>query len=469
MNRQELSREKLLSKLFSSIKAFTYSCCSEEMECRRHIEMENFENYRSKYGIERFTFENSVLVLPKPSIADGGTQPFSGKIGRLRYFALAILAAVSPVSREVVHLSMDLPSPNEGKYNSFKRAPIVYPLLCGHVLTHTVSAICGIIGFERALSDSKWNPNHFIHSLKSSVSSNTDTFADCLQIIKLGFLARLLQALLGYLSQFDFDTSQGKGEQFFESKVVRLLEELGKSVTIESGREISVWESICFSVIKNALASRFPQLRSIIFHSQTHSIVKTNITNFFHEACYRARDEALNFLCSATLILQVLIPGSESVIEKHARRDKTKRDDNVENVLHVFFGDSIEKQFSSGFVVHILEHWYSSSVPNKIETLSTSTRIGFKVCFKVGDWPLARRRKNLKIQANSRKVVPLLGSNDMTQRKSSDRRKIEALPISYTDLYAELCQSSSFESTAVCLVCGEVRGFSIVLLYPFLK
>ena len=462
MNRQEISREKLVSKLFTSIQAFTYSCCSEEMECRRLAKLRSSTNYRSKYGVERFALENALLILPKPSAtADGGTQPFMGRIGRLRHFALAILAAISPVSREIVHLSMDLPSSNEDKYNAFTRAPIVFPLLCGHILTHTVSSICGIFGYERALSDSKGNPSHFIHSLQNRLSPSADVFADCSQMIKIGFLARLLQALLGYLSYFGIDTSRGGNTQFDESKIVYILEQIGESTNFESGREISIWETSCFSLLKYALGSRFPQLRSTAFQSHSHKITETKITDFFEEACHKAKNDVFTFLCSTGFIMQVLIPGSASLFDENEQNYKKGSDDRLIGLMEILSIESVEKQLSSAIVCDVLMHWYNSSVPQTSNKLALSTRIGFRG----QDWPL-QNEDTLQVEEYSQKTIPFLGGCHIHGYCNKDRLQIQALPVSYTDLYAELSQSCSSELTAVCLVCGEVRTVYFVLLFP---
>ena len=455
MSRQEFSREKLVSKLFTSIQAFTYSCCSEEMECRRLAQLPTPTNYRSTYGVGRFALDNALLILPKPSTTiDGGTQPFMGKIGRLRHFALAILAAISPISREVVHLSMDFPSSSEEKYNSFTRTPIVFPLLRGHILTHTVSSMCGIFGYERALSDSKGNPFHFIHSLQNSLPHSTDIFADCLQMITLGFLGRLLQALLGYLSYFQSDTSRGGKAQFDENKIVYFLERIGESTNYKSGRKMSEWETSCFSLLKYALYSRFPQLQSFTFESNSCKITKTELTDFFEESCHKAKNDVFTFLCSAGFIMQVLIPGSVSLFDRKEAYERSSGD-RLRCLMDIMSIESVEKQLSSAIVRDVLMYWYNSSVPKTRKTPKLSTRISFRA----QDWPL-QSEVTLSNQEYSPKTVPFLGGFHVHGNCIKDRLQIRALPVSYTDLYAELSQSCSSELTAVCLVCGEVRTFS---------
>ena len=455
MNRQEFSREKLISKLFTSIQAFTYSCCSEEMECRRLAQLENPTDFRTKYGVERFALGNSLLILPKPTTTtDGGNQPFTGKIGRLRHLALAILAAISPVSREIVHLSMDLPSSNEEKYNSFTRAPIVFPLLCGHVLTHTVSSICSIFGYERALSDSRGNPSHFIHSKQNQLPQSVDIFADCSQMIKLGFLGRLLQALLGHLQNFEIDSSRGENIQFDERKIVLLLEQIGESTNLETGREISVWEASCFSLLKNALDCRFPQLRRLSFEAHSHKIAKTQITDFFEVVCDKAEKDVFIFLCSCGFITQVLIPGCASLFDQNEQINKDSSDDRLSVLMDVMSIESVETQLSSAIVHDIVRHWYNSSVPQTSNTLAASTRI----TFRGQDWPLQNQR-SLEIEEKTHKTVSFIGGCHIYGHHNKNRLRIQALPVSYTDLYAELSQSCTSELTAVCLVCGEVRAF----------
>lgn len=103
----------------------------------------------SKFGIGKVLFDGDLLLLPEanPSV-DDGFQPFDGRLGKLRYLALALMVATSPVSKEVAQLCMSFPEAELDPFDfdldeksSIKRAPVAYPILCSHVLTHTTGAL----------------------------------------------------------------------------------------------------------------------------------------------------------------------------------------------------------------------------------------------------------------------------------------------------------------------------------------
>lgn len=151
--RQELSREKLISKLLFSIQAFTYTCSSEAAEARRLLRDSSDEpSILSKFGISKALLDGDLLLLPKPDLSVDDGQPFDGRLGKLRYLALALMVATSPVSREVVQLCM-FPTPPVDPFDfdlseksSMKRLPVAYPILCSHVLTHTTGALIAVTG-----------------------------------------------------------------------------------------------------------------------------------------------------------------------------------------------------------------------------------------------------------------------------------------------------------------------------------
>ena len=89
VQRQELSREKLLSKLMMSVQAFTYSCSCEAHEVRRLIrkltvaankvagmsDEANFDSIYSKYGITGVVCDGKLIIMPRPSAnEDDGCQ-----------------------------------------------------------------------------------------------------------------------------------------------------------------------------------------------------------------------------------------------------------------------------------------------------------------------------------------------------------------------------------------------------------
>ena len=159
-HRQELSREKLVSKLLFSIQAFTYTCCSEAAEARHLLRDSSSPNDKqsilSKFGVGETMLDGDLLLLPEPNPSvDDGFQPFDGRMGKLRYLGLALMVATSPVAKEVVQLCTSFPvqvAPtdpfdfDEDVKSTIKRAPVAYPILCGHVLSHTTAALIAVTG-----------------------------------------------------------------------------------------------------------------------------------------------------------------------------------------------------------------------------------------------------------------------------------------------------------------------------------
>ena len=156
-----------MSKLLFSIQSFTYTCCSEGADARCLLcdsKASDTPSLLSKFGISGLSLDGNLLLLPKPKPSvDDGFQPFDGQLGKLGYLGLALMVATSPVSMEVVQLCMPFPSSSEPEdpfnFESFerhnekssirKRAPVAYPILCGHVLTHTTGTLLAVTGRAR--------------------------------------------------------------------------------------------------------------------------------------------------------------------------------------------------------------------------------------------------------------------------------------------------------------------------------
>jgi len=128
-----------------------------------------------------------------PSL-DGGSQPFDGRLGKLRYLGLALMAAASPVSREAVQLCISFPADEQDPFDFdaaerslVKRAPVAYPILTGHVLTHTVGALIAVAGRARAEEG-----RHHIDCV----------VGDCRNVVNLGLVARVGQVILAKLRPY---------------------------------------------------------------------------------------------------------------------------------------------------------------------------------------------------------------------------------------------------------------------------
>lgn len=502
--RQELSRERLISKLLQSIQSFTYSCCAEEVECKRlgknASSLDDTSNplvsdIFSKYGVHKFAYGGRFLILSALKDEDGGpSQPsqfvFDGRIGRLRYLALAIMAATGVVSREIIQLSLDLPtaihnshSESNNSCNSVivepdgsdsligtaagDRAPLVFPILCGHVLTHTVAAMCAACGQERAESNaSSGLPSTLsdipLDSKSKNSSGELNIVDDCEQFIQLGFLARLLQVMLGCFQNAE-NCSIANFPSGYELKMDMLLSQLLEKK--DDGRfchDLTMWEKGCCQLLHAAIRNTNKcAVETLLPHQDHNEDMKT-----FFVASKQARVAGFSFLCNAGLILQVIAPSKVS-----AFIDATQQkcgNDSLENLMDLVGLAPLEECMNSTLVQGIVSHWYKHATwPNK-QSKDRTKQLNCPCTFMVSDWPLVESEdsfvpnesdmKPASLLPNFKKYIPLLGGSSIVDVDIRPYRpRIKALPISYTDLYAELTSLlPDSELTAVCLICGEV-------------
>jgi len=520
--RQELSRERLLSKLLQSIQSFTYSCAAEEVECKRlgkkAASLDDTSNpllsdILSKYGVHKFTFGGRFLILSALEGNDdveGGVSQyvFGGRIGRLRYLGLAIMAATGVVSNEIIQLTLDLPttattahaaqhnnennsssstagnavldpevSDSSMKTDDNNRAPLVFPILCGHILTHVVAAMCAACGQERAESNSA----SFGSSLPStSLSDNNmhggsgsgifggawNVVDDCERFIQLGFLARVLQVLLGsFQDAEDGMVYDARYSIECELKVVGVISRLGE--TKDDGQlsnDMTSWEMGCYRLLHAALQNT---TESSMEPSSSHRKHDNGDMDIFFAACKTARGAAYSFLCNIGLILQVLAPSRVSTfIDASTQRDGG--DSSLESLMSFVGIVTLEDCMESTLARSIIVHWYKRARPDDGQRTDRARQLNCISNFTVNDWPLVEHWDNAipdecdakpaSLLPNVKKYIPLLGGNVMGgDRSRLNRPHIKALPISYTDLYAELTSLlPDSELTAVCLVCGEV-------------
>jgi hypothetical protein len=528
--RQELSREKLLSKLMMTMQAFTYSACCEANEARRLIQKmkskissrkvasmpsisdnNDFAAIFSKYGIANIVCDDKLLIMPKPDLhEDDGSQPFNGRLGRLRYFGLAVMAAAGAVAADLVQLVLAFPlksSLSAAKTQPY-RAPIVYPLLHGHVLTHVVAAISASAGRARARSDALefvWpvpfsSKGSFVASDGFGLQKNVDSVVDDAEgFIKLGLLARILQVLLGKIDVLGLNNISGLNTEFV---VLKTLKKLRSDVLLDSS-DSSRWTINCIALLEVALSN----YRDGEVPETSHA--ENAIVDRFQEGCVLAADAACAFLADAGVIMQLLVPG---IIERYPMFDVDNGGDNSSNPietlskLETFFRlESFSKMLESDLVGQIVSNWYETARNHAISTKLPSARIsgtGAAVTsrlfqtqgFRVYEWPMESCHDVATIQSGhhkphrsdksqdgetelspmeidqvkssntavlnptSRKCVPLIGGfTSEIPVKNSGRPRVAMIPTSYTDLYAELGQLlPESEQTAVCLICGEV-------------
>jgi hypothetical protein len=443
--RQELSREKLISKLFLTIQAFAYSCISEATEVKRLVAKElissggnssgNISLLKSKFGIRGVSCRGELVLMPLPSpVDDGGAQPFDGRIGRLRFLGLAVMVATGAVSREVVHLALDFPSgpesPNESSDMTDEevqtRAPIVFPILSGHVLTHVVAAMCATCGAARARSDSldltsavkiadeAKASDHYRDSNTLEESPRTDSvLRDCEGFIKLGYIARVLQVLLGHMGM---KTGTARNHTI-ERKLFQTMNELLKkdnfncpqseSSRFPSSNDSIIWYRGCCLLLVCALSDQGHDIDNESDESgKAENLEETvQMEKEFYRACVYAREAAVAYLAPLGLILQLLLPGAAAIYGNNERQPQAtpiKMEDFANR--HVLDELSTElrieplvQMLESSLIREIVKKWYeraheSFQLPlfaqegvGQAEFLQTS--LCCKDGFRVVDWP----------------------------------------------------------------------------------
>jgi len=378
--RQEMSREKILSKLLLAIQAFTYSCCCEAFEAKRAYRksMESgrsksdsaLDSVLSKFGIAGVTCGGELVVMPNPVLEkDNGLQPFEGRIGKLRYLGLALLAASGAVAADVVQLALSFPTEKataEGKNTDREkkpdRAPIAYPILLGNVLTHVIAAMCATCGRGRALSDSldlAWSPpfssmGSFVSSDDLTTGMSVDSVVeDCEGFIKLGILARMLQVLLGGLRA----PSAGFP---YPSSVLMLLQEYIRKCSESDNNAESSWKTSCARLLMAALSGQedtdATRAMEVFLPTSDH----------VDDACESALSAACSFLIDAGTILQILLP---SVVLRYnatleipgPQSTTTSSVDLFDKLRSNFMIEPLSDMVSSPLTLEIVSNWYRTA------------------------------------------------------------------------------------------------------------
>jgi len=522
-----------------SIQSLTYSICCEVNEARRLTRIakakaakyggsalssddKSIKAIFSKYGISHILSDGRVVVLPRPNaIEDDGFQPFNGRLGRLRYFGLAVMATAGAVAADLVQLVIGFPlQSTENTLQEPYRAPIVYPILFGNVLTHVVAAICASAGRARARSDSLelvWpipfcSRGSFISSKSTDMPKKSDSVVDDAEgFIKLGLLARVLQVLLGKL---DLPDASPGGS---------ILETVQKMRTVISSQDLSAesaWTMHCLSLLEMAF-SKFQQPTVI----QNISLSNEAIAERIQEGCLLAAQAACSFLEDIGIILQLLVPG---IMAKYTDleniEDRGKDNDDTYATLselhRLFRLEPLSEILESDAIREVVSNWYETAQNHsRAKTLKSpivsrtgamvSSRLFKTQGFRVYDWPMESCRDTAdrnQVEKNNReqdlsllkdksegtpmdvdspvetdvlqtnptarpppqtplvsfspkKNVSLIGGYTLDESPilNSNRPRISMMPTSYTDLYAELSHLlPDSEQTAVCLVCGEV-------------
>jgi len=458
-HRQSLSGEKLVSKLLFSIQAFTYTCCSEGAEARRLLrdsKASDMPSLLSKFGISGLSLDGNLLLLPKPKPSgDDGFQPFDGRLGKLRYLGLALMVATSPVSMEVVQLCISFPSSSEPEdpfnFESFKRhnekssirkrAPVAYPILCGHVLTHTTGTLLAVTGRART-EEGKYDINSVVD--------------DCRNFIQLGLVARVAQVIIAELSPH-----YGGDPAVWDQQIYIIIEQNDMLPNDSSGTDTGEREWTCFGIqILRALLS--PAKMESQEPAASCQEKDNRISSQIMQTIESAKVEAIAFLRDLSLICQILMP---TIFVEDDMPGGDNSTPIFERLMQLFHIENLGMLMKSDLLQNVITSWYEDF------TGKSSNLLDFQRSFKGPTWPVSPFCITRHQLANTNDIIPptclpLLGkcatatSNDYDSFTS----RILYLPKSYTDLYAqlsEMCPDS--EQTALCLVCGQVSLHSRTL------
>lgn len=390
----------------------------------------------AKFGIHATVCDDHFILLPYPHLLTESSQIFDGRAGKLRYFALPLLYTSGSLTREIIHLAMNMPVKNAYSQNteSSKRAPIVYPILRGHVLTHTIAALCALCGHDR----------------KRTSLDDTDDFEiiqECFSVIQLGFIARVLQILLGSLRKDD-------GAMTSESDVFLLIH------THQENKKIGLWELGCFRLLHSALS---PQHDNVT----RDKIVDDPSSEVLLQACESAKQLGRDFLCYTGFILQILLP--KAIIAFDSLKNISNREDKtLDMLMEVFKMSDLYQMASYPLVSEIISNWYKDSLPND-NTSDLERRLTESRPYEVHDWPNVHYddpdiMSNTPISVTDKKIFPLFRGHCYrieSGRLETNDKCIQYIPSSYTDLYAALGKiHPDTELTAVCFVCGLVLDAS---------
>ncbi len=430
-SKQEFAKEKILSKLFTAFQALTYSCCAEQMECIRQYNASSAtskKNLFSKFGFKRITCDGKLLILPEKK------DFFTGRIGRLRYFAFCAMAAAVPLSLEVVQLSLDFPNRIAASTatNAQCRAPIVYPILCGHVLTHVVASLCASCGQDMAGShstDSLIGANAYQKDATTDSRFKQNNFNTCISFIQLGYLARVLQVLLGYIQE-KFHRTELEWNQWEKA--------ISQTITfmLDQRKDLKPWEVTCCNLLHSAL-SRESSKRNAF-----ESSAKIN-PQILLEAFEIAKHEGSKLVFFCCTIFQVLFPQASAIF--------IHLDSNEESLFEVM-NISLDSMMGSALVCEIIRHWYEEARP-QLQMNELKKLLDCKHTFKAVDWPI--EVNHLK-SSELKRDLPLFQGTFLV---SDGKPRVKSLPYSYTDLYTQLgAMKPNCESLAICLTCGEVRA-----------
>lgn len=325
----------------------------------------------SKFGISCVLCDGKVVVMPQPSsTVDDGSQPFNGRLGRLRYLALAVMAAAGAVAADLVQLVLSFPynctsdqlDERAMDVEKPERAAVAYPILLGNVLSHVVAAMSASCGRARARSDSLELVWPVPFSIRGSFAfadngrNRVDSVVeDCEGFLKLGLLARTLQVLLAVMHVEVGDTENA-------ISVVSSLKAIRNHRDYNMSNLERSWVLSCLSLLEAALVDH--EIRE---NSSNSGSNQANLIELFNEACVVAAGGACSFLVDSSTVMQVLIPGvmarydceSAQIASSEWERDMSLQ--TFEKLRSLFEIEPISEMLESSSVREIVAHWFKSA------------------------------------------------------------------------------------------------------------
>lgn len=472
--KQEMSREKLLSKVLMTIQAFTYSCSCEAFEASRAYrrimsssgeaaslqQEQNIDSVLSKFGIAGVGCDGKLVLMPRPSThEDDGSQPFNGRLGRLRYLGLSAMAAAGAVAADLVQIALCLPvqegqpDPSAMEVDMPDRASIAYPMLFGNVLTHVVAAMAATCGRGRARSDSlelAWPAPFsrrgsfmFQEDLVSSSTRVESVVEDCEGFLRLGLLARVLQVTLGSLEvpPCGFDNPG-----FFFGELRGLISSVESESQTDEQTDEHKWMRTCVKLLEIALSGS--GCTNAEESKDESSLPKAISFDKLHASCSIASSAACAFLADAGVIFQVLVPGAVSYLCDDGLQAAALEDNSshaaLEKLRGFFMFEPIEDMLQSSLVQEVVANWYktachhtlagggttvSSSPPKSVRSQLFRTQ-----GFRVYDWPSVGSGDSFNFKAGSPKTGGKAAVSESSQTQLPPMQVVPTLQTSTAEV-----------------------------------
>ena len=341
---KRLENEKLefISSLLVIVQSFTYSCCSEAAEIRRHARTRNTD-YHQKYGVRDVHYDELFINLYHGTSNYDNENLFQGKLGRLRNLSLAITTLSSAVAKDIISLSFISKKPLNSRGKLESKDPF-RPLLLNHIMTLAVASTFACCGQRSENNDDS----------KDFLFFNENSINDVMNIVKLGFLATILQTML---AKIEFTSSMSWNERKEKEQVITntasgLLEKLSETHQNDTDN----WKIACFELLLKTLNSEgVPQEKTKI---DPQSI---RIQSMLLDACDNAIKASEIFLADMCLMVQIIIPGITG-------NQETKRlsggscVSKLDFFMKWFKFESFLEMIQSAHVQALLKNWYLDAV-----------------------------------------------------------------------------------------------------------